>query len=342
MRDKHTIITVIIAAFFLVTTLGSQVSPLPSGNLVFNPWFRDFDDPSFAGFSGWVPDQYWGLSQKGRNPTPDKITAHMCNGAEYCGTMARLVVPFGNVPGNAVPGVPAYLSQVVTADSSVTRFTFGVWWVTLLINPAEIRIYGGESANGPWNLVWTPFSYSFTGMVGSYNFVYRHTGYSETEFERGYSHYKVELYALPITGGQSGVKFTGVYFGYAGAVEPDPDPDPDPECLPTGSACTTSSECCSEDCRRGICQGDVTPPPDPECKAIGEPCLSATDCCSGDCMRGQCWGEEPTPSPICLNIGEPCSIGADCCSGDCRRGQCVAGDGSGQDCLCPCPCNTRN
>jgi hypothetical protein len=293
-----------LSILLLLTSLayGFQCDPLPPGNLIVNPWFRDFDIPNEAGFSGWTVDQYWNLSQKVRNPTPDNITSHICNYNPYCGTMARLMVPSGNVGGNGVPGVPGFLYQVVEVDPLVTRFAFGIWWVTLQIDPAEVRIYGGDSPDGPWELVWTPFTYSFTGLVGRDNFVYRHTGYTEMEFDRGYAFYLVELYALPIVSeapNGSGVKLTGVYFAPAGSV----DPDPTPECSADGEFCSADSDCCSGDCARGVCQSAS---PDPECKVAGQRCREDSECCSSVCIDGLCTDES-----------------------------------SSRECLCPCPCETR-
>ena len=213
---KHYLIASIIATFFVAGLSGFQVSPLPLGNLVINPWFRDFDDPIHSGYSGWTVDQYWNLSQKKQNPTPDEVYSDKC-GWEYpwCGTTARLNDTIGQGPvGNiGIPGVPATLYQVVAADPSTLEYTFGVWWVAKR-GIAEIGVYGGPSPSGPWELVWVPFSYDFYGRVSRSNYVYRHTGFSEAHLERGYSYFKIELFGV-LADEENGLKFTGVYFAPA-------------------------------------------------------------------------------------------------------------------------------
>ena len=137
------------------------VPELPEDNLITNPWFRSASDPTKPGLDGWTDaageNKYWSTSQKETNPSPDIVVSGICGSRQvYCGTTARLH-PKKVSGGRAVPGVDAYLSQVVTANSSHRKLKFFMHWVSHRVDLAEVSIYGGDSAHGPWTLAWTPF-----------------------------------------------------------------------------------------------------------------------------------------------------------------------------------------
>ena len=61
-----------LLALVLSRAYAFQVPPLPNDNLLENPWFRDPSNPALPGFDGWTNvNNYWTLSQKDSNPSPD-------------------------------------------------------------------------------------------------------------------------------------------------------------------------------------------------------------------------------------------------------------------------------
>lgn len=273
----------------VIPIYGYQVDPLPPGNLIVNPWFRDFEDPIHAGLSGWIVDDQWGCSQKRQNPAPDPISSEKCGWQPYCGTASRLKDTRGQCGKLASVGVPSSIYQVVAADSEVTRYSFGAWWVALRMEIAEILVYGSDSADGPWELLWTPFTYSHLGGIGAPNYRYAHTGYLEEEFTEGHSYYLIEIYGV-LADESNGVKITGIYFA------------------PASGQCNGSTELCADgvdndcdgqvDCEDSDCSTDpaCTEPP-PECLDVGAICVVHSDCCTRKCVRGICsdtWGVNRT------------------------------------------------
>jgi hypothetical protein len=208
-----------------------QVPDLPSGNLVTNPWFRSVDDPDESGLNGWVDaggmDRYWSSSQKEANPTPDILISGVCGfQATYCGTAARLALTMGQSGGIGIPGVDAYLYQVVPANSSHHKLTFFTHWVSHRIDPASVTIYGGNNANGPWTAVWTPFYHTQDtnppSPPGGSAALWEQTGFLTKTINNGFSFYKIEIHARLPEGEAVGFKITGVYFSTAQGNSPPP------------------------------------------------------------------------------------------------------------------------
>ena len=90
-----TILLIIMALFQVRPVTAFQVTELPPGNLIQNPWFRSAADPSASALDGWTDaaglDKYWSSSQKESNPSPDIVIAGTCGHQPvYCGTSARL------------------------------------------------------------------------------------------------------------------------------------------------------------------------------------------------------------------------------------------------------------
>jgi hypothetical protein len=192
------------------------VLDLPPGNYLSNPWFRSATDPTLSSLDGWIdaagPNKYWSTSQKESNPSPDILVTGVC-GADpvYCGTAARLSLMPGKTGGIGVPGVDAYLYQVVSSYSSHLRLKFFAHWVSHRIDPAEVTIYGGNSPLGPWTKVWVPFSIVDDINDGPED-LWTKTEFLETTITKGYPFYKVEIHArLPDNDGV-GFKITGIYF----------------------------------------------------------------------------------------------------------------------------------
>lgn len=195
-----------------------QIAQLPGDNLIQNPWFRDLAQPSLPGFDHWVNvNNAWTLSQKISNPAPYAYISGKCdsNSLTYCGTSAKLSAD----DGNAVVGVDAYLYQIVSADPTHTKLKFSTYWVTHLIDPFEINIYGSTNNTGPWTLVWTPLYQQVLTLITpppGYDTSWlwlEMTSWTppvETILSNGFPYYKVEIHGkLP---SPEGFKITGVYF----------------------------------------------------------------------------------------------------------------------------------
>ncbi|MCB8980205.1 MAG: hypothetical protein H6657_22565 [Ardenticatenaceae bacterium] len=205
---------VLCLSFFILwgtsTAVFAQTAdPLPSDNLVQNPWFRSGNDPSLAGWTDAAGSNViWSTSQKDSNPSPDQIQ----------GTSARLAFGSGQGGGTGQGGVDAYLYQVVTADPALNHLKFKTHWVTGWIERAAVTIYGGNSADGPWTAVWTPLDIN---QSTSSNAAWTQTEMLAVTIPAGFPFYKIELFGRYPEGRQQGVKYTGVYFavdGQAGAI----------------------------------------------------------------------------------------------------------------------------
>ncbi len=185
------------------------VDPLPENNLIENPWFREGNKPSLAGWTDAAGSNViWSLSQKQSNPGPDQVL----------GTSARLAFGSGQGGGTGQAGVDAYLYQVVAADPSLNHLRFKIHWVTQWIDRATVTIYGGTSASGPWTAVWVPLDINQSTSTGG---AWTQTDLLDTTIAEGFPFYKIELYGRYPEGRQQGAKYTGVYFsvdGNAGEV----------------------------------------------------------------------------------------------------------------------------
>ncbi|MGH2537034.1 MAG: hypothetical protein ACRDHL_06550 [Candidatus Promineifilaceae bacterium] len=212
--------------------LAFEVAPLPAGNLITNPWFRSQTDPNASALDGWTDaaglNADWSTSQKESNPSPDIVISGVCGQQlVYCGTSARLSLTPGQTGGVAEPFAHAYLYQVVAANPLKRHLKFFAHWVSHIVDPAEVTIYGGQSQNGPWTPVWTPFHY--IQPEADPPDLWTNTGFLETTIDQGYSYYKVEIHARLPGEELVGFKMTGVYFSVASA---DGDPIPFTTFLP--------------------------------------------------------------------------------------------------------------
>jgi hypothetical protein len=81
----------------------------------------------------------------------------------------------------------------------------------------DMNIYGGESAAGPWTLVWTPFTLADCSQEDRWDGLVRH---NETVITQSWPFYKVEFAAMyPAVGPGAdggGVKFTTAFFASGG------------------------------------------------------------------------------------------------------------------------------
>ncbi len=193
------------------------VESLRENNLLQNPWFREGNRPSLAGWTDQAGSNViWSTSQKQDNPTSDQVL----------GTSARLAFGSGQGGGTGQAGVDASLYQVVAADPAHTHLQFKTHWVTMWIDRAAVTIYGGNSADGPWTAVWTPLDISQATSSGGH---WTQTELLDTTIAEGFPFYKVELFGRYPDGRQQGVKHTGVYFavdGNAGTVSEVAAPEP--------------------------------------------------------------------------------------------------------------------
>lgn len=210
-----------------------QVDPLPENNLVINPWFRDQSDSTRAGLDGWTDaagrDPHWGLSQKSTNPSPDEFISGKCgNVPDYCGTSARLH------PDTGIPlGVDAYLYQVIAADPANRRLHYFAHWVAHAVGIAEVTIYGGVTADGPWTEIWKPFHQEIDTVLvpprgEDQDWLWKEmtswTPPVETVIPRGHPYYKLEIHARLVDEVATGFKITGIYFTTVPDIQPTPTP----------------------------------------------------------------------------------------------------------------------
>lgn len=207
------------------------VEPLPENNLVENPWFRQGNQPSLAGWTDAAGNNtIWSTSQKQSNPSPDQVM----------GTSARMAFGSGQGGGIGQGGVDAYLYQVVSADPAMRHLQFKIHWVTVWIDRATVTLYGGDTAEGPWTAVWVPLDVS---QATSSSGAWTQTELLDTTIAEGYSFYKIELFTRYPEDRQQGAKFTGVFFtvddnegevveaapdlaGTQAALQPDPTTRP--------------------------------------------------------------------------------------------------------------------
>lgn len=230
----HIVLVLIVSStfFWFLNTIRASayaVPPLPDGNMVLNPWFRDNENPTLSGLDGWTDaagkDKYWSSSQKESNPSPEIIKSGVCgNEPVYCGTGARLSVIPGQSGGTAVPGVDANLYQVISADPSLRKLKFFTYWVSHRVEIAEVVILGSSTPNGPWTLLWVPFSHS-NDEASSEPDLWESTEVEEITLTSGYSYYKILVHARLPGGKQTGFKITGIYFT---TIPTDGSPKPTP------------------------------------------------------------------------------------------------------------------
>jgi len=224
------LIGILIILAFPQAVFAYPVEELPEDNLIKNPWFRDPTRPNQSSLAGWIdaggPNAHWSSSQKEANPTPDEIVSGDCGSQElYCGTAARLDPGKGQSGGVAIPGVDAYLYQVVQADQSHRKLKFFAHYVSHLVEVAEVSIYGGDAADGPWELVWVPLHYTQDVLIKpprgeSTEALWEQTGFIETVLREGFSFYKVEIHARLPEGNNTGFKISGIYFSTSLTDEP--------------------------------------------------------------------------------------------------------------------------
>ncbi|MHC4079518.1 MAG: hypothetical protein ACYST0_13880, partial [Planctomycetota bacterium] len=121
-------------------TVHVVVPPLPTDNLVTNPWFRDPTGKT-GSMAGWtVAKGSWNATKKGHNPSPD-----------IRGQTAGDLDPRGG------SNQDTYIYQVVPANGAHRRLKFQMYWVTISMVQVYARVLGGPSKKGPWTTVWTPF-----------------------------------------------------------------------------------------------------------------------------------------------------------------------------------------
>ncbi|MCB8978387.1 MAG: fibronectin type III domain-containing protein [Ardenticatenaceae bacterium] len=219
---------VILAFLSTGVSYAFPVPELPNDNLLTNPWFRSSSDSSQPGFDGWT-QQYtdgvsWGPSQKASNPAPDVVVSGKCPpGEQSCGTAAR----WAEQAGILYPNIDVFAYQVVSADPTQRNLKFFTYYVSHRVEVGAVNIYGSDSADGPWTLVWVPLYHSQSEQIvpdsRDVTDLWEDTGFIERPIEQGFPFYKVEIQSrLPewhmIRG--VGFKITGLYFATEETNEP--------------------------------------------------------------------------------------------------------------------------
>jgi hypothetical protein len=87
--------------------------------------------------------------------------------------------------------------------------------------------------------------------------------------------------------------------------------DPVPDCKPDTQACTSSLDCCSSNCVKGVCAAPLH-----QCSGPDIACTIATECCTTSCIGGKCSAKQ------CVADNGKCGNNAECCSGTCTAGIC--------------------
>jgi hypothetical protein len=88
-------------------------------------------------------------------------------------------------------------------------------------------------------------------------------------------------------------------------------------CRRTGVWCRNSGDCCSRDCRAGVCRGGGGA----QCRWHAGYCNSNWDCCSFNCYGNKCHTHRGAGGE-CHMGGEPCHSDGECCVGGCGNGRC--------------------
>jgi hypothetical protein len=88
-----------------------------------------------------------------------------------------------------------------------------------------------------------------------------------------------------------------------------------------GEMCRNHSECCSNNCYQGVCEGN----------GIGARCITDSKCTSDNCYQGFCEGND---------VGAHCITDSKCTSGNCYSGFCE-GNGKGARCVGDSKCTSK-
>jgi hypothetical protein len=144
---------------------------------------------------GWQQTAGWDVSQKASNPCEQYETAGRINDPAQAGESAP------DIPEAIWQVVPGQGPDLVAEMQCVHHFAYYT----------DMNIYGGASPNGPWTLVWKPFTLAHCGQD-----VWGALQHAETRLAQGYAYYKVEFAAMYAVAGfiedAGGVKFTNAYF----------------------------------------------------------------------------------------------------------------------------------
>lgn len=159
-------------------------------NQLLNPCF---DGPHNGDPLDWGQTPGWDVSMY-KNPCGPNKTA------------ARLNDP--TLAGESPPYTDEYLWQVVAGNGPVLAAELNATHH----NRGEVgayRVYGGLTASGPWELVWTPFTLSNFAAVRVWTTAYLQD--AETTLAEPWPFYLVELHGNrgPANGG---LKYTAAYF----------------------------------------------------------------------------------------------------------------------------------
>lgn len=162
-------------------------------NQLINPCF---DGPHNGDPLNWTeaPPGGWDVSAN-KNPCGDNKTA------------ARLNDP--SLAGQSQPNVHEYIYQVVTGQGATLTVQMACIQHFALIG--DTNIYGGSSANGPWTLVWTPFTIADCAESTVDDRGWKPVHEAQTTLSQAYPYYKFEFHAMRDADG-GGIKFTSAYF----------------------------------------------------------------------------------------------------------------------------------
>jgi hypothetical protein len=160
-------------------------APTPAGNQLANPCFNG---PHNGNPTGWSQTAGWDVSAI-KNPCGTN------------GTSARINDPASS--GESAPFRLERLWQVVPGKGG--RLVAEIRCVQKVGLRADVLVYGGPTANGPWTLIWKPFTLA-SCTYGAWGPA-RHAEATRS----AWPYYRVEMQAM-YGAVMGGVKFTSAYF----------------------------------------------------------------------------------------------------------------------------------
>jgi competence protein ComEC len=170
-------------------TATSFPTPIPSSNQLVNPCF---DGEKKVLIDDWEQTYGWDVS----------IIKNPCE----TGNAARLNDPA--VHGQATPWVPEQIWQIVPGNGA--HLIAEIDMTCYRGEYINVNVYGSADQDGPWALLWVPFSWS--NCLNTFGYI--GIQHAETDLGQGYKWYKFEVDAMTKeTDGKTGaVKVTSAYF----------------------------------------------------------------------------------------------------------------------------------
>jgi len=167
--------------------------PISGGNQLLNPCF---DGPHNGDPLNWTEAAPGGWDVSA-NKNPCGVNA----------TAARLNDP--SFAGQSQPNVHEYLSQVVPGHGP--NITVQMACIQHFALIGDTNIYGGPAPNGPWDLVWRPFTLADCAISTVDDRGWKPVREAQATLSKAYPYYKIEFHGMRDADG-GGLKITSAYF----------------------------------------------------------------------------------------------------------------------------------